>query len=68
MWIDHEAYLSKEMELRKIRRSFSKVDAYFVKVYPEEHPKRFITIYDQKEWLFLFSSDRKSRPKGFLQI
>jgi hypothetical protein len=44
------------------------LDAYFVKEYPLGHPRRFVTEFDKVEWRFLFSTDRRKRKKGFVQI
>ena len=67
-FIDYELYEANELNLREINQRYAKVDAYFVRNYPEGHPRRYITDYDRIEWLHLFSTDRQRRKKGFIQI
>lgn len=49
------------------------VDAYIVEIYPEEHPKYFLSESDRKYWLNKFGESRRDRRgvkhrKGFLEI
>jgi hypothetical protein len=67
-FIDYQVYSEQEELLGEIRRKYSKVDAYFIKHYPMHHPMRFITDFDRVEWLHLFSTDRRRRPKGFIEL
>lgn len=67
-FINHEVYAGIEPQFRELRLKYSGVDAYFVRVYPEGHSRRFITQFDQIEWRHLFSTDRRRRKKGFIQI
>jgi len=71
-FIDFKIYEEKIFELQKINSQDLKrensIDAYFVKVYPEEHPNYFITKFDISEWTHLFSSNRKKENKGFIKI
>ena len=67
-FIDFHAYEQQENLLRTFTRKWNSLDLYFVKEYPLDHPKRFITVFDQTEWRHLFSTDRRRRAKGFLQI
>ncbi len=67
-FISHEVYIDFEPQFRELRLKYSKVHAYFVRVYPDSHPRRFITQFDRIEWRHLFSTDRRRRKKGFIQI
>ncbi|WP_428667494.1 DUF6932 family protein [Runella sp.] len=77
-FLDHKIY---EIQAQKLM-NFSgyelqrekKIDSYFVKLYPVEHPHyEIITKLDTLEWLHLFSKTKVQRngnkyPKGIIQI
>ncbi len=67
-FVPHYIYEEREDALRALVKKYTGVDAYFVKDYPADHPNRFVTDFDMTEWLFLFSTDRRRRNKGFIQI
>jgi hypothetical protein len=67
-FVSNDCYERLERELSALRRLHAKLDAYFVKEYPLGHPRRFVTEFDKVEWRFLFSTDRRKRGKGFVQI
>lgn len=67
-FVNFKVYSNSENIFRDLRRKYAKIDLYFVKNYPEDHPKRFITEFDQIEWNHLFSTDRLKRKKGFVQL
>ena len=67
-FLSQQIYDEFEPLFRELRLKYPKVDAYFVKVYPEGHPRGFITEFDQIEWRHLFSTDRRRRRKGFIHI
>lgn len=67
-FIDFNIYGTCETELSVLKSTLRLVDAYYVKEYPSEHPNHFITNFDRIEWKFLFSTDRKKRKKGFVQL
>lgn len=67
-FVPHYIYEERENDLRALMKKYTGVDAYFVKDYPADHPNRFVTDFDMTEWLFLFSTDRRRRNKGFIQI
>ncbi|MFN3848200.1 MAG: DUF6932 family protein [Spirosomataceae bacterium] len=63
-----------QKELRNLRNEFKLLDLYFVRIYPENHPLRYIYEMDKDEWIFQFSFTRKNiktgrrYPKGFLEL
>lgn len=67
-FVHSEFYETNEAKLREIKQRYPTVDAYFVKDYPEDHSRRYITNFDRIEWLHLFSTDRRRNKKGFIQI
>lgn len=67
-FVSSDRYERLERELSALRTRYPKLDAYFVKEYPMGHPRRFVTEFDKVEWRFLFSTDRRKRKKGFVQI
>jgi len=67
-FVPYDCYDSMEGELRMLKKRYANLDAYFVKEYPLGHSKRFVTEFDKTEWRFLFSTDRRKREKGFVQI
>jgi len=69
--------ISKQVVLASLAypESFKKhgIDAYFVFVYPEGHPKRFETVADMAYWMYQFTKTkpdhrRNSYRKGFLTL
>jgi hypothetical protein len=67
-FVPADVYQQKTIIFRAIKEQLTKIDAYFVCEYPADHPKRFITDFDRTEWLHLFSTDRKRRKKGFVEL
>lgn len=67
-FLTFENYEQNEENIRILKNRQSYIDCYFVKNYPEDHSKHFITLFDKTEWLHLFSADRKRNAKGFVQI
>jgi hypothetical protein len=73
-FIEYEKYDFYFKEIAKLQKQFKGLDAYFVKVFPENHPSEFIYKLDKTEWGFQFSFSRinsktgKSSKKGFIQI
>lgn len=68
VFLKYQFYEALEKDLRALKHISTHLDCYFVKVYPQDHPSRFLTEFDQIEWLHLFSTDRKKNPKGFVQL
>jgi hypothetical protein len=75
--IDFEVFEQNESLLttkfRKFDNSNKALDAYFLKSYPENHSRHFVSEMDQKYWFNLFSSTKMNRlrkrfPKGFIEI
>ena len=67
--IDHEVFEAKEglieskFRLAGAKIYFDGLDAYTVKVYPENHSKRNITEFDLVYWDNWFSQTKKNRRK-----
>ncbi|MCB0649813.1 MAG: hypothetical protein KDC85_00905 [Saprospiraceae bacterium] len=64
-----------EVKFRKYgaKNNYPGVDAYFVKVYSEEHDKSYMTEFDLVYWRNWFTETKKNRmkkkfPKGFVEI
>lgn len=77
--LDYETYEKKEALIEdkyrgeKAQTKFGKIDAYFVKVYPKDHDRYFITEYDLVYWRSWFTETKKNRArkkfkKGFVEI
>lgn len=67
-FIEHNLYNELEVVLRELRNRFQLLDVYFIKSYPEEHPKFFLTNFDKLDWLHFFTKDRYKNKKGILKI
>lgn len=76
-FLDWKVYDLYEKQLSKFRgiklHQSQKIDAYFVKVYPEEHKNFSLTEGDTKEWLNNFTNTRRNKQgkkfsKGFLEL
>lgn len=67
-FLPFKEYEQNEVKIRDIKKRYPFLDCYFVKDYPENHLNHFITLFDKTEWLYLFSTDRKKNPKGFVKI
>ncbi len=72
VFIDFQEYLANEKDLAKFKtlsyRKIQKLDAYFVKVYPEIHERKLFEEFDTKEWFSLFTKTRNKEKKGFLEL
>ncbi|MFN0033750.1 MAG: DUF6932 family protein [Saprospiraceae bacterium] len=69
IFISYREHAAKCQILSELKKKFSGlIDAYFVPVCPESHPDFRLYNSDRIDWLFLFSSDRDRRKKGFLEI
>jgi len=69
----HEKLIEAKYRTFRAREFYGNVDAYFVKVYPKGHAKRFITEYDLAYWWSWFTETKKNRlkkqyNKGFVEI
>lgn len=64
-----ELFEKFEEWLYETRKKYRKdIDAYFVPVYPDNHPLQRLTKSDRIYWLNQFLDDRNGRKKGILQI
>ncbi len=69
----NEELIESKFRLRGAKANFGGLDAYALKVYPENHERKNITEYDKVYWKNWFSETKKNRlkkkyPKGFLEI
>ncbi len=67
VFMDAKSYERNENLLYLVKKT-PLIDAYFISVYPEDHPLFHRTESDLAYWFNLFSKDRKRRRKGFIQI
>lgn len=77
--LDHETYEEKEKLIeerfrgRNAQARFGRIDAYFVKVYPKDHQRAFVSEYDLVYWCNWSTETKKNRAKkkfkkGFVEI
>lgn len=67
-FIPFEIFKLKENQLSNLKRKTEFVDLYYIKKFPEEHANHQLTWFDQLYWLHFFSSNRKNKKKGFLEL
>lgn len=67
-FIDESVYRNHRPFLESILRRFTKIDAYFVSVFPTDHPQRFVYDYSQMYWRDVFGHTRDGERKGFIQL
>lgn len=67
-FVDNVFYESNQAALNSIKRDFPKLDIYFVKDYPTEHPKYFLTNFDRLDWLHFLTRDRQNKRKGIVNL
>ncbi|MET7256214.1 DUF6932 family protein [Dyadobacter fermentans] len=67
-FVDNVFYGSNQVVLKSIKRDFPKLDIYFVKDYPTEHPKYFLTNFDRLDWLHFLTRDRQNKKKGIVNL
>lgn len=67
-FVDSVFYESNQAGLNSIKRDFPKLDIYFIKDYPTEHPKYFLTSFDKLDWLYFLTRDRQNRRKGIVNL
>ena len=67
-FIAADFYNLYQQELIDLNKKYQGLDFYYIKDFPLDHPKQMIGDFDRKEWLFLFSTDRKKQNKGFIEL
>jgi hypothetical protein len=71
-FVDWEIYKANEQtidQLREFRNNKdTRIDGYFVAVYPESHKMNVLYQADKLQWLYQFSRSRTDRRKGFIQL
>ncbi|PSL25660.1 DUF6932 family protein [Dyadobacter jiangsuensis] len=67
-FVDNVFYESNLTTLSSIKAAFSKLDIYFIKNYPKEHPRYFLTNFDKLDWLHFLTRDRQNRRKGIVNL
>ncbi len=71
-FVPFDLHQQHEQHLRELFAEYDKLDAYAIRVFPESHPKHFLTTLDGIEWLSLFTRSRKDprtnrrHAKGFV--
>jgi hypothetical protein len=67
-FIAADFYNLYQQKLIDLNKKYRDLDCYYIKDFPLDHPKQMISDFDRKEWLFLFSTDRKKQNKGFIEL
>ena len=71
-FVDYAIYQEREKTIAAFKslefRKKTKLDLYFVRVYPANHARRKSFEFDSAYWLDLFSKSRLKQHKGFVQI
>jgi hypothetical protein len=71
-FVNFDVYYANESEIDRLRelRNIGKfgMDGYFVPIYPDQHPKRFLYEADQLQWQYLFQRSRSDRKKGIIEL
>ena len=70
VFVNDNVYFYCETELLSMKRAYKLLglDVHLIVVYPFSHKFRFETDFDTHSYFDLFSSDRKSVKKGFIQL
>jgi hypothetical protein len=68
VFINFQYFKSKENQLTTLKERQELVDLYYVKVFPEDHPNCHLTKLDKLDWLHFFTTDRKNKRKGFIEL
>lgn len=69
----YEKLIEEKFRMQHAKNYYKFIDAYTIKIYPENHQKHFITEYDLLYWERWFMETKKNRnkmrfPKGFIEI
>ncbi|WP_439559149.1 DUF6932 family protein [Dyadobacter sp.] len=56
------------MLFAEIRQNVEVLDVYFVRTYPLEHPKYFLTNFDKLDWQSFFGRNRQNVKKGIIKL
>lgn len=67
-FVDHLFYESNFSILKSCKQDFKKLDIYFIKNYPTEHSKYFLTNFDRLDWLHFLTRDRQNKRKGIINL
>lgn len=67
-FVGAQFYESNLSNLHSIKQDFPKLDLYFIKNYPTDHPKYFLTNFDKLDWLYFLTRDRQNRRKGIVNL
>lgn len=68
VFINFQHFESKENQLTALKERQEFVDLYYVKVFPNDHPNFDLTQFDKLDWFHFFTSDRKNKRKGFIEL
>lgn len=67
-FVEEKYYLLYMGACMDLKSKYKYLDCYYVQVYPKNHKKENVTVFDRTEWLFLFSTNRKKQSKGFIEL
>ena len=70
---ENEKLIESKFRKYGAKNHYERIDAYCVKIYPEDHKKSSISKYDLVYWRNWFSETKKNRakkkfPKGFIEL
>ncbi|MCE7061650.1 DUF6932 family protein [Dyadobacter sp. CY343] len=68
IFIEAADYERQEILLSTLRQRSKSLDIYFVKSYPPEHPKYFLTNFDKIDWQSFFGRNRQNLKKGIIKL
>lgn len=68
IFVNFQYFKAKESQLTALKESQEFVDLYYVKVFPKDHPNYQLTQFDKLDWLHFFTTDRKNKKKGFIEL
>ncbi|WP_221389697.1 DUF6932 family protein [Dyadobacter sp. NIV53] len=68
VFLSYKHLSSKEILLSSFKERQEYVDLYYAKVFPEDHENFELTRFDYLHWFYFFTTNRKNKRKGFIQI
>jgi len=68
VFLNYKHLSSKEIILSSFKEKQEYVDLYYVKVFPENHENFELTRFDCLHWFHFFTTNRKNKKKGFIQL
>ncbi|HEV7382948.1 MAG TPA: hypothetical protein VGN64_24295 [Dyadobacter sp.] len=68
VFINFHSFKLQKRQLSALKEKQEFVDLYYVKVFPEDHIDHHLTQFDQLDWLHFFTTDRRNKKKGFIEL